>query len=163
MRLHVLLIVLAFQLGRLYADDIENVWFTPLKEIRSNDLFFLAQLRGRLIILVFSASWNEPSKPLLLDLDRISKLCKRKKQRIAIISVVMEKDSRQMLLWVEQNRIEYPSYLIKEKDFEALGQKAVPAVFLFNKDGELIWRTAGYRNSFFRDITNEIEQEFGQN
>ncbi len=148
--------------SRVLADDeMERLWFTPLKEIRSNDKYYLIQFKGRMLIVAFWAMWNQPSRSVLLDLERVKTAVKRKDIRIDILSINIDSDIKQVLRLIDGLRLTFPTFLISREDFRLLGKGTIPFVILFNKDGDIIWSSTGYKENLLKYLLDQIDIEGG--
>jgi peroxiredoxin len=128
--------LLAKAMQRLVAEDadVERADFT-LKDLQGQDVA-LSQLRGKVVLVNFWATW---CSPCLLEMPDLNDLYSRfKSQGLVVLSITNEESSK---VGSFVNKIGYHAPVLLDPDSQAAKQfhvENLPRSFVFNRKGKLV-------------------------
>jgi cytochrome c biogenesis protein CcmG/thiol:disulfide interchange protein DsbE len=115
-----------------------------LKDLKGHTLH-LKDLRGKVVILNFFATWCAPCRQEIPDLQRLYKRFNDKGLEIVGISLDME-GARLLDSFVQYYRITYPIVLgTREVVVDYGGIKGIPTSFLIDRSGRVAKHFVGFR------------------
>lgn len=103
----------------------------------------LAGQRGKVVLLVFAASWCAPCKKMSSALGRWNR--EYSGDRFTVLGINVSDKSEAAAKFVDEGSIGYPVALDLPGDVTAksFGISGMPAFFLIGEDGKVRWRSAG--------------------
>ena len=109
-----------------------------------NKEIVFSQLKGKLIIINFWATWCQPC---LLEIPVLTKLQKRYPNEIAVIGINIEQKEDLPIInkFIKRLDINYPIVLFDDPLKDIFGQiYGIPSTLIFNNEQELIKKTTGF-------------------
>lgn len=120
------------------AVDLQVVAYSQLEQA-------IQAQRGRIVVLDVWASWCLPCKqefPHLVELHR-----RYARRGVTCLSVSLDEPAQHAtaLAFLRQQKATFPNYLLNEseKSFDLLDLKGIPAVFVYDRRGQLVRRFTG--------------------
>jgi thiol-disulfide isomerase/thioredoxin len=122
----------------------------------------LRDLRGKVILLNFWASWCGPCKREIPSLERLYQ--KRYDKGFEIMAVNAEKSSAsQIASFAEKYRMSFPILLNPQGDVaDKYWVRAIPSSFLLDKKGMIRWKIRGAIEWDDPYVLNRIDQLLGE-
>lgn len=113
------------------------------------------KLRGKIIIIEFTASWCGPCQN---EIPHLRELHKTMPAEIAIISISADKDRQAMMKWIVEKKMNWP-FLggesgFDEPVFKQFGVGGIPSAIVVDREGVVRWR--GGAAYFLRDRLQRI-------
>jgi thiol-disulfide isomerase/thioredoxin len=98
----------------------------------------LAELRGRVVLLEFWATWCPPCRRMIPHMQELSE--KYSQKGLQILSVTKEKPEV-VKPFVKENNMKYTIGLdVQGKTMRTYGITAIPTAYLIGADGKVIWQ-----------------------
>ncbi len=102
----------------------------------------LSDLRGKVVILEFWASWCEPCR---YEMPVVEALQQRFKDEGLVVLGINDEDPPIARRYVEQGGYTFPTLFDKSQAVAGLyGVRAIPALFVIDRQGEIVGRHSGY-------------------
>lgn len=115
-------------------------------------------VKGSVVILDFWATWCPPCResiPFLADLYR-----KYSKQGLQIIGMNVDEGSEQTVRsFVDQKRIPYPVVLASAKIQADYGVRALPVMFVIDRNGVVVEQMIGFSSYHGRLLENLVKKQ----
>ena len=130
-----------------YSNEFEKLGFTVFaqpKEVGdfsaqalSGPKVSLSQLRGKVVILNFWATWCPPCRAEMPDLDALWK--KDKDKAFTIMGISVGEDERTVKDFIAKSGYGYPIFLDPSGELgSSFGARSIPTTYIFNKEGKAI-------------------------
>jgi peroxiredoxin len=129
-----------------------------LKDLWGNDIS-LSQLRGKVILLEFWATWCPPCKEAVPDLVVIQDKFKDRGFVVLAVSIDSGKDAAGAVAeFSRDHHINYP-VLVDDKDIAvAYSVFSIPVGFLISKEGKIVDSFIGFGDGYANKISSSIEK-----
>ena len=144
----------AAAMSKLEADDQQRreVDFT-LADLNGKN-WTLKDLRGKVVLVHFWASWSRPCRQEMIDLEGLYQWFK--KQHLVILAISSEK-REQVENFVKAQKITFPVLLDPEQKVTQLYRiLGVPKSFVYDREGKLIAQAIDVRTQ--KQLLNMLEQ-----
>ena len=132
----------------------------PIDKIRLKDI--LNKNKGKVVVINFWATWCEPCRDEFPELVRLYKNYRQKGMRLILLSVEEQEQSEQVTRFLEENKIDFVTYIRSEGDFESLVDLidtdwigTLPTTFFINRQGKRVQSMVGDHN--YADFARAIE------
>ncbi len=128
-------------------DEQSNTQLAP--DFSENDLsgkntISLSQLRGKIVLLNFWATWCPPCKAEIPDFIR---LYSDNKDKLIIIGASVDENKSLVIPFFKSMKMNYPVIYATSDMISAYGGiTAIPTSFLINQKGEIVKKFVGYRD-----------------
>lgn len=148
MRFYALLVTLLTALLSPAAENTFSVTFTglPAESLSSKKIEKFDDLKGKVVLIDFWASWCEPCKAALPNYEKLYK--KYKDKGLVIIGINADDNQKERDEFLKKNSFSFPMYTDSSKkmigDFRV---QAVPTLFVFKKGLQ--------PDSFYRGFSEE--------
>ncbi len=114
----------------------------------------LSDYRGRVVVVEFWASWCEPCR---LAIPEMNSIYKKYKDRAVLLAISVDRDISDVAPVVKEEKILYP-VLFDDMDVNrAYRVSAVPSTFLINKAGRIAKVHKGYSPETANEISKAVE------
>ncbi|MEK7356533.1 MAG: TlpA disulfide reductase family protein [Bdellovibrionota bacterium] len=130
-------------IDKLEADGVPDLVFTKLEggEIR------LSELRGKIVILNFWASW---CNPCVEEFPSMLKLVEAMKGEVIVVAVSTDDERKDIDTFTRAMGLPKPGFVVvwdeKKEAMKTFGVEKVPESFLISKEGKLIRKVLGIEN-----------------
>ncbi len=120
----------------------------------------LSDFRGKVVFLNFWATWCDPCKAEVKDIDTLWDTLKD--EDFALMAVDLREDKRKIKSFMKQRGIDFPVYLDpRGKIASSYRIGGIPTTFIINPDGKVVGRAVGPRDwgskesiEFMRSLMN---------
>jgi len=120
----------------------------------SGETFRFSDLKGKVVLINFWASWCGPCRMEAPDLVKIQE--KYRDRGFTIVGLSQD-DSLQLAAdAAKEDNLNYPVLIAPDEVSQAFQISALPTSFLVNRDGKIVWSTLGMTNE--QAISDEIEK-----
>jgi thiol-disulfide isomerase/thioredoxin len=137
-----------------------NSVLKPIDEIQLRDL--LNKKKGNVVVVNFWATWCDPCREEFPELLRLYENYRQKGMRLVFLSVEEQEQSKQVIKFLKENKVNFVTYIRSEVDFESLVNVidadwigALPTTFVFNRQGKRVQSMVGGHN--YEDFERAIE------
>jgi len=105
----------------------------------------LANLRGRVVVLNFWATWCEPCKKEMPDLSAIQNDYAAMGVQVIGAAADAAADSAKVIKFIRENKVNFPVWLgASTDDMKRFGVgEVLPATVIINRDGKVVYREIG--------------------
>lgn len=119
-------------------------------------LVSLDELRGKVVVLDFYASWCAPCARAAPEMDRLNESYK---DRGVVVMGVNVNDTVDPLEYADRMGIRYPLLVHGEKVAQTYGVSGIPAFVVISPTGEIVHRSTGWGPQSYDDISEAVEAE----
>ena len=117
-----------------------------------------SDLKGKVVLVDFWASWCVPCKASFPALDRLEK--KHGAEGFAIIGVSVDESAKEMERFKSKNPVSFVLvHDVKQKLVAAVDAPTMPTSFLIGKDGKVIQKHAGFKG---KETEDSLEKEISE-
>jgi thiol-disulfide isomerase/thioredoxin len=128
-----------------------------LKELGKSGKVTWAQLKGKVVIVDFWASWCEPCKQELPALNALYK--KYKGKGLQVVGINVDNDEATALGFLKENKVDFPRAFDAGKKFATkCDLSTMPSSFVIDKKGVVKAVHAGYRDGDIKKFEEEIKK-----
>ncbi len=136
------------------AGDVRVGQLAPDFEVTTTDgkMFKLSEQRGKVVLVNFFATWCPPCKTEMphLQQDVFEKI---KSDRFVMIALGREHDNATVARYKAERRLGFPMAGDPGRAvFSLYAEKGIPRTLLIDRDGRVIFETAGYSDSEFKEM-----------
>ncbi len=123
----------------------------------AHDRFYLNQQRGRVVVLVFWATWCSSCKQELVALEPLVQ--EFPPEKLTMAAICSNPENLDTVKTIVQNLgLTYPILLDQgAKVFQRYHQRAYPATIIINQDGIVTFFRLGYSPAFMKQIKTTVE------
>jgi thiol-disulfide isomerase/thioredoxin len=114
----------------------------------------LSELRGKVVVLDFWASWCPPCRAAMPAMDRLHNTYKDRGVAIYGVNINDDKDPRE---YMAAKGYAYPCLANGEDVAREYGVKGIPTFFVIGADGRILYRASGWGDDREADIAEAIE------
>lgn len=129
----------------------------PTELIQNEKIAKLEDLKGRVVLIDFWASWCEPCKQALPHYNKLYK--KFKGQGLIILGINEDDDTKERDAFLKTQSLEFPLYFDKDKklikDFKV---QALPSLFVFDKNLKPVALFRGFDESKPQALEKKIQE-----
>ncbi len=149
------LAVLLFAAASLHAQVGEQAPSFSLKNAEGKDVT-LADMKGKIIILNFWATWCPPCRAEIPDFIRVYK--KYQSKDVEIVGISLDHKGWDVVRpFVKNNNINYPVLLGDQKIAKAYGNiSSIPTTFIIDKKGKIVDQHVGSITE--KDLVKKFEK-----
>jgi len=105
----------------------------------------LKELRGKLVLLNFFATWCGPCRDEMPGMERLFRV--HRDNGLVVVAVNVQESARAVRPFVQQLKLSFPTVLDVEASVSReYGVRALPVTFLIGRDGNILWRAMGGRD-----------------
>jgi peroxiredoxin len=117
----------------------------------------LSQLRGKVVLLDFWATWCAPCRMAIPHLNNLYKT--HRERALEIIGLSLDKGSPEMLKRFSASMaIEYTIVMADEKVLDDYGISTIPSTYLIDRDGSITNKWVGFSQNLMSTISAETER-----
>ena len=171
-----LLFILIFMISHPFVEGKEDPLFLkagiqPMKEKLAPNFRFenlsgqkveLKQLKGKVLLLNFWATWCGPCKEEMPSMDALYQLFKEKEFIFLTISVDYE-DKKKVKEFIDKHRYSFPVLIDSTcLSLDLFSVKAIPTTFLIDKKGMMIGRAVGPKNWNSPEVVSILNMLLGK-
>jgi thiol-disulfide isomerase/thioredoxin len=132
-----------------------------LSFVQDGRLTSAAELRGKVVVLSFWATWCGPCREAVPELKRIH--ARYEKDPVVMLGVNLDQDRATMQAFLEKNGIVWPQVTEESEGVsDALSVRGIPAEFVFDHEGVFVARTVGWGTSTGGQLSAYIGQAVGK-
>lgn len=135
-------------------DLLRQLSIEPIKESLAPDFLLrdlggnsvrLHDLRGKVVLLNFWATWCPPCRLEMPSMEAVHKELGR--EGLAILAVNVREDAREVQAFFREYNLSFPAIMDEKGElFERFDVWSLPTTFLITKKGHLIGKLTGYRD-----------------
>jgi cytochrome c biogenesis protein CcmG/thiol:disulfide interchange protein DsbE len=126
-----------------------------LKDTKGNTIR-LSELKGKVVLIEFWATWCEACREAIPDLIEIYKNNRERDFEFLAVSIDEGPDARERVIqFIKEHGIPYKVAISGISLSERFGVYTIPSIFLINKEGILVKKYPGY----FPDMAVKIDKE----
>jgi peroxiredoxin len=119
----------------------------------------LSELRGKVVIVEFWATWCAPCKESVPELNKVFEKFRDKNFRLFGISVDKGGDAlSHVRAFVKEHGIVYPVMVDSGSVNVAYGVSGIPVMFIIDKEGKLVKRHMGYFPGLAETLSKDVEE-----
>ncbi|HAM53511.1 MAG TPA: thioredoxin [Nitrospiraceae bacterium] len=119
----------------------------------------LAGFRGRVVLLEFWATWCPPCRESIPELNELYKRYKDRGLVVLGISLDSEGDAASAIVsFMKEQPIIYPVLIDDTKASMLYSVSSIPALFLIDKNGNVVKRVSGFVPGLTENLSNDIER-----
>lgn len=112
-------------------------------------------LRGKVVLLDFWATWCAPCQAAIPDLRSLNR--RRAKDPFMLVSISVDQDEKTLREHVARNEMTWPQVWDKNSElFRKLNAQALPTYVLVDPEGEIVYTTRGWGPSVEREIEARV-------
>ncbi len=118
----------------------------------------LSELRGKVVILEFWATWCPPCREAVPELNKVSENFHDKNVQLLGIAVDKGGDAlSKVSAFVKEHAVVYPVMVDSGSVNVAYGVSGIPVMFIIDKEGRVVKRHMGFSPSLAETISKEVE------
>lgn len=117
----------------------------------------LSELKGKVVLLDFWATWCGPCKESIPHLIEVYKKYKGKDFEIIGMNMDKKTEIEMVRKFVSSTGILYPVIITPENVIRSYAVSAIPTSILIDKNGKIREKIVGFNTSIARHITKRIE------
>lgn len=115
-----------------------------------------SQLKGRVVLIDFWASWCDPCREEMPELNTLYRELKAK--GVEIIGVSIDRDRENVDAFLKKHPVLFPVIHDKDKDIaDDFKPRAMPTAFILDQEGVVRHVHLGYKKSYLQKYRDEIE------
>ena len=114
-----------------------------------------ADLEGNIVVLDFWAEWCGPCKMAMPSIQKVHEKFEGKNVRVFGVSV--DRNREKASQYFKDRKYTY-GFLNDDKTSTAWGVTGIPAIFVIDAEGKLIFKEEGFSQNLEKDLTREIER-----
>jgi len=127
--------------NRSGTDSAIEIKLTQLNLLHTDGLpIDLSQFKGKTVFLNFWATW---CKPCLREMPSIQRAMEKLKEENIVFLFASDENPEQIEKFKKRNP--YPFHYVQVENMEALNIMALPATFIFDAEGKLVFSDMGAR------------------
>ncbi len=112
-------------------------------------------LRGKVVLLDFWATWCAPCRAAIPELRSLSR--RRAKDPFVLLSISVDQDEKALRELVAQSEMTWPQVWDKNSEiYRKLNAKALPTYVLVDPEGEIVYTATGWGPSVEREIESRV-------
>ncbi len=126
-----------------------------LKTLEGQD-FNLKDLKGKVVVLSFWASWCRPCRGEMPELDSVYKDFKDK--GVVVVGVNVDRESAKAKAFLQSHPVTFP--IVLDPNALLLGQydvASMPTSFVIDRKGVVRKKTIGYRPEYIQELRKFLE------
>lgn len=128
----------------------------PAEPLKKTDPRSPRELKGKVILVDFWASWCEPCKEALPHYNRLYK--KYKDQGLIIMGINEDEDSKERDLFLKTHVLDFPIYTDKEKAMvQNFKVQALPSLFVFDRNMKAVALYRGFSPEKLESLEKKIQ------
>jgi peroxiredoxin len=105
----------------------------------------LRELRGKLVLLNFFATWCGPCRDEMPGMERLFRI--HRDNGFVVVAINVQESAKTVRPFVQQLKLSFPTVLDAEASVSReYGVRALPVTFLIGRDGNILWRAMGGRD-----------------
>ena len=117
----------------------------------------LSELRGKVVIVEFWATWCPPCREAIPELNKVSEKFRDKNVQLLGISVDKGGDALvSVSAFVKEHAVVYP--VMVDNVNVAYGVSGIPALFIIDKEGKVVKRHMGFFPGLAETLSKEVEE-----
>ncbi len=141
-------------------DPVQNKTVPDFRlEDMNHKRFYLNQYKGKLVVIVFWATWCKACKKYLNALEKLNPEFEEKD--IELVSIVIDPENNDRLkdLLNTSVKVSYPILLDRKKTVkEKFKIKEIPTTLIIGKKSNIVMKKEGYNLSTIAQIQNKLNQ-----
>lgn len=119
----------------------------------------LSELRGKVVIIEFWATWCPPCKESVPELNKVAD--KFRDKNFQLIGISVDKGGEALSnvrAFVKENAVAYPVMVDSGKVNVAYGVNGIPAMFIIDKEGRIVKRHTGFIPDLAQILSKDVEE-----
>jgi len=119
----------------------------------------LSELRGKVVIIEFWATWCPPCRESIPELNKVSEKFRDKNFQLLGISVDKGGDALSKVRdFVKEYSVVYPVMVDNGSVNVAYGVSGIPVMFIIDKEGKVVKRHMGFFPGLAETLSKEVEE-----
>jgi peroxiredoxin len=119
----------------------------------------LSELRGKVVIVEFWATWCPPCKEAIPELNKVSEKFRDRSVQLLGISVDKGGDApSRVSAFVKEHAVVYPVMVDNGSVNVAYGVSGIPVMFIIDKEGKVVKRHMGFFPGLAETLSKEVEE-----
>ena len=117
-----------------------------------------ADLKGKVVLVSLFATWCPPCQLELADIQKSLYSKYKDNPKFKLLVIGREHTDADLTKYNKRKNFSFPLYPDpKRKVFSLFADQSIPRVYLFGKDGKLIYTSSGYSKEEFQELMQAIE------
>ncbi len=119
-----------------------------------------ANLKGKVVALVFFATWCPPCQKELADIEKTLWPELKDNKQFLLLTVGREHTDEELATYNEKKGFTFPLYPDKDRGVYSLfATQYIPRTYIIGKDGTILYQSSGYTESHLTQMMQLIRQE----
>jgi len=111
---------------------------------------------GKVVLLNFWATWCPPCREEIPDLKQIQQ--EFANRGFTVVGLSVDREARKVQNFLEGTPLNYPVGIVGPSISQAYGVSSIPATFLIDQSGKVVFQTVGYSPSEMNRIRDRINE-----
>jgi thiol-disulfide isomerase/thioredoxin len=147
----ILLIIFSYQLRLVSA---QNLYETTLITSK-NDKLNKANFENKIVLVNF---WFIGCFPCMKEIPELNRLCEEFKDKVVFLAVSRNNSSEQIEYFINKFPFSFIQCIPNKKYIEDLSINLYPSNILYNKQGQIVYRSEGYDEKSIALLKNALEK-----
>ena len=118
-----------------------------------------ADLKGKVVMVSLFATWCPPCQLELAEVQKALYPKYKDNPNFKLLVIGREHTDADLTKYNKRKKFSFPLYPDPKREvFSLFADQSIPRVYLFGKDGKLVYSSSGYSKEEFKQLLNEVEK-----